>query len=182
MDEITSRFLLSMPTTLLPMLYGFSCDDRGIAAECVGVDLTGDRCAHELNPLHLRAAHLRNTLGPDMFGFGLVFVVFSDQLADRPENGHIPEQVRVAAERLPGLDDDVLVAVVIDARGRQWWAVAARHLPELDPIRIHIPATTPELWRIPGTLDASLWTAALALDDINHLELCRLVQEPLRDF
>ncbi|WP_327147826.1 hypothetical protein [Nocardia sp. NBC_01329] len=175
-DEITSRFLLSMPTASLPMLYGFRCDNSGIDAECVAVDLTGHRRDHEPNPVHLRAAQLRNTLGTDMFGFGLVFVVFADQLRDRPENRHIPERVRVAAEQLPGIDD-LLVAVVIDARGRQWWAVAARHLPDLDPVRIHTPATRPENWCIPKTLDASLWTAALALDDANHPKLRCLRQQ-----
>lgn len=118
---------------------------------------------------------LRTALGADMFGFGLVFVVFADQLADRRENRHIPGRVRGAAEQLPGVDD-LLVAVVIDARGRQWGAVVGRHLAELEPVRIHVPATAPECWRIPETLDASLWTAAIALDESNHPHLFRLSQ------
>ncbi|WP_328391468.1 hypothetical protein [Nocardia sp. NBC_00416] len=176
-DEITAHYLLSMPTSLMPMLYGFRCAEDGIDAECATVDLTGDRHDDEPNPLHLRAAHLRSLLGPDMFGFGFVFVVFADQLDDRDENRHIPAQVRSAAARLPGVDD-VIVAVVIDATGRQWWAVVGRHLIELDPVRIHIPATAPESWRIPETLDASLWAAALALDEANHPHLLRLRSSP----
>ncbi|WP_328391925.1 hypothetical protein [Nocardia sp. NBC_00416] len=178
-EEITARFLLTMPTAMLPMLYGFRYADGGIDAECAPVDLTGDRLDSELDPLHLRAADLRNALGPGMFGFGLVFVVFADQLTDRPENRHIPERVRVAADQLPGVDD-LLVAVVIDARGRQWWAVASRHLSELDPVRMHVPATPPERWRIPETFDASLWTAALALDDADHPHLLCLRRTPPR--
>ncbi|NKY58508.1 hypothetical protein [Nocardia flavorosea] len=169
-DEITARYLLSMPTTLLPMLYGFRFDGESIDAECAAVDLAGERGEDEPNPIHLRAAQLRNTLGPDMFGFGLVFVVCADQLEERAENRHIPEQVRVAGRQLPGVSD-LIVAVVMDAAGRQWWAVADRYLLELDPVRIHVPATAE--WRIPGTLDASLWTAALALDETNHPYLLR---------
>lgn len=172
-DEITARYLLSLPTTLLPMLYGFRFDGHAIDAECAAVDLAGERGECEANPIHRRAADLRRLLGPGMFGFGLVFVVLADQLTDRPENRHIPEQVRAAAEQLPGADD-LIVAVIADAAGRQWWAVVGRHLPELDPVRIHLPATPPHRWRITAALDASLWTAALALDDANHPHLLRL--------
>lgn len=176
-DEITARYLLSMPTTSMPMLYGFRYEGNAIDAECTSIDLSGERGDHDPNPIHLHAAHLRAVLGPGMFGFGLVFVVFADQLGNRPENQHIPEQVRSGVEQLPGADD-LVVAVVIDARGRQWWAVAARYLRELDPIRIYVAATPPERWRLPETLDASLWAAALALDDSNHPHLLRLLQAP----
>lgn len=176
-DEITARYLLSMPAALLPMLYGFRYDGTAIDAECAAVDLTGDRGANEPNPLHLRAAHIRTALGPGMFGFGLVFVVSADQLIDKPENRHIPQRIRSTAGKLPG-PDDLLTAIVIDARGRQWWAVASRHLPELDPVRIQVPATPPEQWRIPETLDASLWTAALALDHANHPHLLQIPRTP----
>ncbi|GGL32407.1 hypothetical protein [Nocardia jinanensis] len=172
-DEITARYLLSLPTTLMPMLYGFRFDGRVIDADCAAVDLTGERSEYESNPIHLRAADLRNILGPGMFGFGLVFVVFADQLADRPENRHIPEQVRAAAEQLPG-ESDLIVAAIIDATGRQWWAVVGRYLTELEPVRIHLPATPPNQWRITPALDVSLWTAALALDEANHPHLLRL--------
>ncbi|MEU1985233.1 hypothetical protein [Nocardia sp. NPDC019395] len=172
-DEITAHYLLSTPTSLMPMLYGFRFDGEAIDAECAAVDLAGDRGEYEPNPIHLRAAYLRTALGPGMFGFGFVFLVFADQLDDRPENRHIPEQVRVAARQLPGADD-LIVAVVMDAAGRQWWAVADRYLTELDPVRVHIPAVRPDRWRLPGTLDASLWTAALALDETNHPHLLRL--------
>ncbi|WP_459549578.1 hypothetical protein [Nocardia sp. X0981] len=171
--EITAHYLLSMPTGLMPMLYGFRCDDTGIDADCAAVDLAGERHDHEPNPLHLRAAHLRAALGPGMFGFGLVFVVCADQLDDRAENRHIPAPVRTAADRLPGAGD-LIAAVVVDAMGRQWWAVVNRHLTELDPVRIHIPAVPPERWRIPRTLEASVWTAAVALDEKNHPHLLRL--------
>lgn len=178
-DEITARYLLSLPTALMPMLYGFRFDGHGIDAECAALDLAGERGEGEANPIHQRAADLRRLLGPGMFGFGLVFVVFADQLTDRPENRHIPEQVRSAAERLPGADD-LIVAAIADARGRQWWAVVGRYLRELGPVRIHLPATTPDRWRITAGLDVSLWTAALALDDANHPHLLRLraVSEP----
>ncbi|MGW5384213.1 hypothetical protein [Nocardia sp. NPDC003963] len=172
-DEITARYLLSLPTTLMPMLYGFRFDGRAIDAECAAVDLAGDRGENEPNPIHLLAADLRRVLGPGMFGFGLVFVVFADQLTDGPANGHIPEQVRVAAGQLPGADD-LIVAAIADATGRQWWAVVGRHLTELDPVRIHIPAAPPGEWRIGTALDTSLWTAALALDEANHPHLMRL--------
>ncbi|NUP25549.1 MAG: hypothetical protein HOQ36_05820 [Nocardia sp.] len=176
-DEITARYLLSLPTPLMPMLYGFRFDGRVIDADCAAVDLTGDRGESESNPIHVRAAQLREVLGPGMFGFGLVFVVFADQLADRPENRHIPAQVRVAAGQLPG-SDDLIVAAIMDATGRQWWAVVGRYLTELDPVRIHFPATPPEQWRIGVALDVSLWTAALALDEANHPHLVRLRTEP----
>lgn len=172
-EEITARYLLSMPTTPLPMLYGFRYDGTGIDAECAAVDLTGERGETEPNPLHMRAAEIRIVLGPGMFGFGLVFVVAADQLTDRPENRHIPPRLRSAALQLPG-PDDLLTAIMIDARGRQWWAVAGRHLPGIEPVRIQVPAAPPAQWRIPETLDASLWTAALALDDANHPHLLRL--------
>lgn len=178
-DEITARYLLSMPTELMPLLYGFRYDGESIDADCATVDLSGSRSDQEPNPIHLQAARLRTTLGPDMFGFGFVFVVFADQLDDREENGHIPSQIRTAAAQLPGADD-LIAAVTIDATGRQWWAVVPRHLPDLDPIRLHIPATAPEHWRIPETLDASLWTAALALDKSNRKYLFGLLTEPDR--
>lgn len=178
-DEITARYLLSMPTGLMPLLYGFRYDGESIDADCATVDLSGDRSDRDPNPIHLQAARLRKTLGPDMFGFGFVFVVFADQLDDRAENGHIPPQVRTAAGELPGTDD-LIAAVTIDATGRQWWAVVPRHLPDLDPVRLHIPATPPEEWRIPETLDASLWTAALALDKSNRKHLLGLLTEPDR--
>ncbi|WP_280421108.1 hypothetical protein [Nocardia carnea] len=171
-DEITARFLLSMPPSLLPMLYGFRFDGENIEAESAAVDLTGDRGDGEPNPVHMRAARLRKALGADMFGFGLVFGVCGDQLEDRVETRHIPEPVRVAARQLPGAGD-LVVAVVMDATGRQWWAIADRYLIELDPVRIHVPAAAPAEWRLPGTLDASLWTAALALDEANHPYLLR---------
>lgn len=178
-DEITARYLLSMPTGLMPILYGFRYDGTGIGTECLSLDLTRERTAHDPNPIHLCAARLRQALGRDMFGFGFVFVVFADQLDDREENRHIPAQVRAAAEQLPGIDD-LIVAVTIDATGRQWWAVVPRHLTDLDPVRIHLPATPPEDWRLPETLDASLWTAALALDKSNREYLLRLFPEPDR--
>ncbi|WP_040837066.1 hypothetical protein [Nocardia brevicatena] len=178
-DEITARYLLSMPTGLMPLLYGFRYNGESIDTDCVTVDLSGSRSDREPNPIHLQAARLRKTLGPDMFGFGFVFVVFADQLDDREENGHIPPQIRTAAGELPGTDD-LIAAVTIDATGRQWWAVVPRHLPDLDPIRLHIPATPPEQWRIPETLDASLWTAALALDTSNRKHLLGLLPEPDR--
>ncbi|WP_280406924.1 hypothetical protein, partial [Nocardia carnea] len=109
-DEITAHYLLSTPAILGPMLYGFRFDGETIHAECAAVDLTGDRGEFEPNPIHLRAAHLRTALGPGIFGFGFVFMVFADQLTDQPENRHIPDQVRVAARQLPGVDD-LIVAV-----------------------------------------------------------------------
>lgn len=178
-NEITARFLLSTPACLLPMLYGFRFDGTGIDAECAAVDLTG-RADHEPNPIHVRAAQLRTALGPGMFGFGFVFAVFPDQLTDRPTNQHIPEQVRVAARRLP-CSAELLVAVVMDATGRQWWAITERYLLEFDPVRIHVPAKPPAEWRLPATLDASLWTAAVALDETNHPHLLRLRDVPRRD-
>jgi hypothetical protein len=171
--EITARYLLAMPAGLLPMLYGFLFDGRIIHSDCVGVDLAHDRGPHDPNPIHLKAASLRKILGPGMFGFGFTFPVFSDQLDDRPRNRHIPVPVRTAAEQLPTADD-LIAAVTIDATGRQWWAVVPRHMPGLDPILLHLPATAPEHWRIPESLDASLWTAALALDAGNHGALLRL--------
>ncbi|WP_084481703.1 hypothetical protein [Nocardia grenadensis] len=95
------------------------------------------------------------------------------ELTHRPENRHIPEQVRVAVGQLPG-SDDVIAAAIADARGRQRWAVVGRHLRELGPVRIHLPATTPDRWHVTAGLDVSLWTAALALDDANHPHLLRL--------
>ncbi|WP_040791526.1 hypothetical protein [Nocardia paucivorans] len=178
-DEITARYLLSMPTTFMPLLCGFRYDGESIDADCATVDLSGSRSDRDPNPIHLQAARLREALGSDMFGFGFAFVVFADQLDDREENGHIPSQVRAAAEQLPGADD-LIAAVTIDATGRQWWAVVPRHLPGLDPIRLHFPATPPEHWRIPDTLDASLWTAALALDKSNRKHLLGLLIEPDR--
>lgn len=172
-DEIIAHYLLSTPGGLMPMLYGFRFDGEAIDAECAVLDLAGNRAADEPNPIHLRAAQLRAVLGPGTFGFGFIFPVFTDQLADRPENRHIPEQVRRAAQQLPELGD-VMVAVVMDATGRQWWAIADLHLIELDPVRIHVPATPPDQWQLPDTFDASLWTAALALDEANHAHLLRL--------
>ncbi|MEU4313037.1 hypothetical protein [Nocardia sp. NPDC024068] len=172
-EEITARYLLSMPTGLMPMLYGFRFDGDAIDGDCAAVDLSGDRGPGEPNPIHLRAARLREILGPGMFGFGLVFVVCADQLTDGAENRHIPDRVRLAAGQLPGAGD-VIVAVVADATGRQWWAVVDRYLLELDPVRIHVPAVAPGEWSLPESVDASLLTAALALDAANHPHLLRL--------
>lgn len=101
-----------------------------------------------------------------MFGYGFACTIFADQLSDRPENRHIPEQVRSAARQLPGACD-LIVAVIMDTTGRQWWAITDRYRTELAPVRIHIPTVSPDQWRLPGTFDASLWTAALALDEGN---------------
>ncbi|NUP26486.1 MAG: hypothetical protein HOQ44_07290 [Nocardia sp.] len=171
--EITARYLLAVPAWLLPLLYGFRFDGTVVHTECVGVVLDRDRAAGEPNPLHVQAAHLRSLLGPGMFGFGFTFPVFADQLDSRARNRHIPEPVRIAAERLPTVDD-LIVAATIDATGRQWWAVVPRHMPELAPILLRVPAVAPADWRLPGSLEASLWTAALALDDANHADLLRL--------
>ncbi|MFI6312176.1 hypothetical protein ACIBEK_18900 [Nocardia fusca] len=172
-DEITARFLLAAPTGPMPVLYGFRYDGTSIRAECAQVDLSRDRGAHDPNPIHVQAAKLRISLGPGVFGFGFVFAVFADQLDDRAENRHIPPQVRTAAQRLPGAGD-LVAAATIDATGRQWWAVVPRHVPGLEPVLLRIPATAPTDWQLPGSLDASLWTAALALDDANHTDLLRL--------
>ncbi|MEU1982208.1 hypothetical protein [Nocardia sp. NPDC019395] len=171
--EITARYLLAMPAGLLPMLYGFLFDGKIVHSDCVGVDLGRDRGTDDPNPIHLKAAYLRKILGPGMFGFGFTFPVFSDQLDDLPRNRHIPAPVRAAAEQLPTAYD-LIAAVTIDATGRQWWAVVPRQMPGLDPILLRLPATPSENWRIPESLDASLWTAALALDDDNHAALLRL--------
>ncbi|MGI5216995.1 hypothetical protein [Nocardia sp. CA-290969] len=171
--EITARYLLAMPAGLLPMLYGFLFDGRIIHSDCVGVDLAHDRGPDDPNPIHLKAASLRKILGPGMFGFGFTFPVFADQLEDHPHNHHIPAPVRTAAAQLPA-PGDLIAAVTIDATGRQWWSVIPRHMPGLDPILLRIPAVAPEHWRIPDSLDASLWTAALALDEANHAALLRL--------
>lgn len=39
---------------------------------------------------------------------------------------------------------------------------------------LRFPAVAPQDWRLPESLDASLWTAALALDESNHAHLSRL--------
>ena len=170
--EITARYLLAPQVQPVPLLYGFHYDGASIRAGCVPVDLSGQRADHEPNPLHVQAAALRTALDPGMFGFGFVFVVFADQVACRPENRHIPQQVRIAAAQLPVAD--LLVAVTMDAVSRQWWAVVPRHLPELEPVCLHVPAAAPEDWQLPDSLEASLWTAALALDESNHTDLLRL--------
>lgn len=171
--EITAHYLLAMPAGLLPMLYGFRFNGSSIDTDCVRVELNHDRKPEDLNPLHVKAAHLRTVLGSGMFGFGFVFPVFADQLDSSARNRHIPTPVRSAAERLPAAED-LIAAAIIDATGRQWWAVTPRHVPDLDPILLHLPATHSEDWRIPESLDASLWTAALALDENNHAALLRL--------
>ncbi|NKY60059.1 hypothetical protein [Nocardia flavorosea] len=174
--------LLAIPAGLLPMLYGFRFDDGSIGTDCVRVELDHDHRPEEPNPIHVKAAHLRTVLGAGMFGFGFVFPVFADQLDSSAQNRHIPQSVRSAAERLPAVED-LIAAVIIDATGRQWWAVAPRHVPNLGPILLHLPATAPENWRIPESLDASLWTAALALDDttMQHCCVCALcTQMPVR--
>ncbi|MGW1741492.1 hypothetical protein ACWCPQ_22110 [Nocardia sp. NPDC001965] len=171
--EITAHYLLAMPVPLLPLLYGFRYDGTVVHTDCVGVDLDRDRAAGEPNPLHVQAANLRTLLGPGMFGFGFAFPVFADQLDSRARNRHIPEPVRIAAGRLPG-SNDLIVAATIDATGRQWWAAIPQHMPELAPVLLRVPAVAPADWRLPESLDASLWTAALALDDANHTHLLRL--------
>lgn len=171
--EITAHYLLAMPAGLLPMLYGFRFDGSSIDTDCVRVALDHDRKPEDPNPLHVKAAQLRTVLGAGMFGFGFVFPVFADQLDSGAQNRHIPQPVRSAAARLPAAAD-LIAAAIIDATGRQWWAVVPRHVPNLEPILLHLPATPPENWRIPEGLDASLWTAALALDDRNHDALLRL--------
>lgn len=171
--EITARYLLAMPTGLLPMLYGFRFDGATIHSDCVAVDLSRDRAAGEPNPIHVKAAQLRTVLGPGMFGFGFAFPVFADQLDARACNRHIPAPVRTAAGQLPAADD-LIAAATIDATGRQWWAVAPRHVPGLEPVLLRLPAVPAEDWRLPESLDASLWTAALALDESNHAALLRL--------
>lgn len=171
--EITARYLLAMPAGLLPMLYGFRFDGTNIDTDCVRVDLNRDRAPGAPNPIHVQAAHLRTVLGPGMFGFGFVFPVFADQLDARARNRHIPAPVRLAAERLPAAED-LIAAATMDATGRQWWAVVPRHAPGLEPVLLRIAAVARADWRIPESLDASLWTAALALDDANHEDLLRL--------
>ncbi|MEV3963481.1 hypothetical protein AB0M34_21750 [Nocardia sp. NPDC050193] len=175
--EITSHYLLSTPAERLPMLYGFRFDGITVHADCIEVELDRDRAAGEPNPIHAQAAQLRTVLGPGMFGFGFAFPVFADQLDSGPGNRHIPEPVRIAAEQLPAFDD-LLVAATIDATGRQCWAVVPRHVPELEPVLLRFPASDPTHWRLPGSLEASLWTAALALDESNHAHLLRLRPTP----
>lgn len=171
--EITAHYLLAMPAGLLPMLYGFRFDGSSIDTDCVRLELDRDRRTGDPNPFHIKAAHLRKTLGTGMFGFGFVFPVHADQLDSSADNRHIPAPVRTAAEQLPAAED-LIAAAIIDATGRQWWAVIPRHIPDLNPILLHLPATSPQDWRIPESLDASLWTAALALDEANHAALLRL--------
>lgn len=171
--EITAHYLLSIPAEFLPMLYGFRFDGEAIHADCVEVDLDRERAIGEPNPMHVQAACLRNALGPSMFGFGFVFPVFADQLEHDPRNRHIPEPVRIAARRLPPVDV-LLAAAVVDATGRQWWAAMPCHPIGHAPVVLRLPALAPGEWRLPESLDASLWTAALALDDANHADLLRL--------
>ncbi|GGL35264.1 hypothetical protein [Nocardia jinanensis] len=178
--EITTRYLLSMPARLLPILYGFRFDGTAVHTDCARVDLDRERASGEPNPIHAQAAHLRTVLGPGLFGFGFVFPVFADQLDIHARNRHIPAPVRAAAERLPAVDD-LIAAATIDATGRQWWAVVPQHLPELEPVLLRFPAVAPADWRLPESFDASLWTAALALDESNHAHLLRLrVTQPDR--
>lgn len=171
--EITARYLLSLPAATLPVLYGFRFDGTAIHTDCAGVDLSQDRTSGEPNPIHVQAARLRTALGPGIFGFGFAFPVFADQLDISARNRHIPAPVRAAAERLPAVDD-LIAAATIDATGRQWWAVIPQHLPGLEPVLLRFPAIAPQDWRLPESLDASLWTAALALDESNHAHLLRL--------
>lgn len=117
--EITARYLLSLPISTLPVLYGFRFDGTAIHTDCAGVDLDRDRAAGTPNPIHVQAAHLRTVLGPGVFGFGFAFPVFADQLDGSARNRHIPAPVLTAAERLPAVDD-LIAAATIDAIGRQW--------------------------------------------------------------
>ncbi|WP_280365059.1 hypothetical protein [Nocardia wallacei] len=176
-EEITSRFMLSMPGGMMPMLCGFRYDGTSIAADFVPAQLTEDHSELDPHPIHASAAQLRRNLGSDMFGFGLVFIVFADQLDGRDENRHIPAQIHTAAEQLPGADD-LIAAVTIDATGRQWWAVVPRHLQDLEPVRIHVPSAPREDWQIPDNITAWLWMAALALDQSNRPRLRQLLAEP----
>lgn len=177
--EITAHYLLAMPAGMLPMLYGFRFDGISIDTDCVRVELDRDRGPDDPNPLHVKAAHLRTVFGAGMFGFGFVFPVFADQLDARAHNRHIPAPVRAAAKRLPAAED-LIAAALIDATGRQWWAVVPRHIPGLAPIVVHLPAVPLEDWRIPDGdgIHTSLWTAALALDDTNHAALLGLRATP----
>ncbi|MFI9532917.1 hypothetical protein ACIG56_06705 [Nocardia fusca] len=167
---ITAHFLPVVPAGSLPVLFGFRLDGETIHAECAEVDPS--RGVTDPNPIHAAAARVRAVLGPGMFGLGFVFLVFADQLDSRGTARHIPAPVRTAAARLPA-GSDVLAAATIDATGRQWWAVRPHHC-EADPIVLRYPAVAPSDWRLPESIDASLWTAALALDDANHPHLLRL--------
>lgn len=171
--DITMHFLPTLPLDSLPVLLGFRFDGETIHSECAEVYLGGDRGPREPNPIHTAAARIRAVLGAGMFGFGFVFPVFADQLDSRGTNSHIPAPVRTAAARLT-VPSDVIAAATIDATGRQWWSVLPRHLPGFAPILLRLPAIAPRHWELPESLHASLWTAALALDDANHPHLLRL--------
>ncbi|MEU4315596.1 hypothetical protein [Nocardia sp. NPDC024068] len=171
--EITMHFLPALPADSLPVLLGFRFDGETIHSECAEVYLSGDRGPREPNPIHAAAARIRTVLGDGMFGFGFVFPVFADQLDSRADNSHIPAPVHTAAARLAA-PSDLIAAATIDAAGRQWWAVLPRHLPGFAPILLRFPAVAPQDWRLPESLHASLWTAALALDVTNHPHLLRL--------
>ncbi|MGW4068161.1 hypothetical protein [Nocardia grenadensis] len=168
--EITAHFLPVVPAGSLPVLFGFRFDGETIHAECAEVDPS--RGVTDPNPIHVAAARVRAVLGPGMFGFGFVFLVFADQLDSRDAARHIPAPVRTAAARLPA-GPDMLAAATIDAAGRQWWAVRP-HQCAADPVLLRYPAVAPPDWRLPESIDASLWTAALALDAANHPHLLRL--------
>lgn len=168
--EITAHFLPAVPAGSLPVLFGFRFDGETIHAECAEVDPS--RGVTDPNPVHVAAAQVRAVLGPGMFGLGFVFLVFADQLDSRATARHIPAPVRTAAARLP-TGSDLLAAATIDATGRQWWAVRP-HRCRTDPILLRYPAVAPGDLRLPESIDASLWTAALALDDANHPHLLRL--------
>jgi len=161
----------------MPTLYGFRYDEHRIGPDCIRSEFlrlgpTGGCLDSDTAQIHEYAAQLRGALGPEMFGIGLAFIVFEEQLDDR----QIPAPVLAAVEQLPGAGD-LLVAVTIDARSRHWWAVVPRQLPELEPVQIHIPATSPN-WEVPdAALTSWLWTAALGLEVSNRERLQQVVAE-----
>ncbi|WP_454195244.1 hypothetical protein [Nocardia sp. Marseille-Q1738] len=156
-----------------PMFFGFASDPSGELAIAAGPLHSEEAEESGLNPVHFRAAQLKQARMP-LWGFGLLFEGYcedltpeeaaSDELRRTMLDGHFHERPTA---------DEMCNAVIYDARGNEWVALTYRYLPERGISELFTPADA--ITKPPLGMSGFLWSAALLLDPANRARVVEIV-------
>ncbi|MBB5913517.1 hypothetical protein BJY24_002384 [Nocardia transvalensis] len=158
-----------------PLFFGFAADPSGEMSITGGPLENKDTATSEMNPVHFRAARMKHT-GSPLWGFGLVFEGYCEEFT--PEETASGEMRRIILEgRLPDRPtaEEMVNAVIYDARGNEWVALTYRYLPERGISDLFTPAA--DFTKPPLGMAGYLWSAALLLDPANRLRVLEMVAD-----
>ena len=157
------------------MFFGLAAQPGGHLAVTAGPLESDETAGSEMNPVHFRAGQMRRT-GMPLWGFGLMFEGYCEEFSaaetESGETRRIMLEGRMS-ERLTA--EEMVNAVIYDARGNEWVALLYRYLPERGICDLYTPAT--DFTQPPIGLSGYLWSAAMLLDPANRPRVLEMVAD-----